>query len=51
MMKDGEKPAIRMCDSCKESPGMWHLRAHLLFLCDECKRKLEWEQGTDGKKS
>jgi hypothetical protein len=35
---------IRMCDTCKVSPGMWHLRAKTLFLCNTCKNKLEWEQ-------
>jgi hypothetical protein len=37
------KAAIRLCDKC-DKPGMWHLRAHTLFLCDEHRRKLEWER-------
>lgn len=39
-----ENKEARKCDRC-DKPGMWHLRANTLFLCNKCKDKLEW--GTD----
>ena len=37
------KQALKKCDQC-DNPGMWHLRAKTKFLCDDCRRKLEWER-------
>jgi hypothetical protein len=40
----GEPP--RPCDQC-DKPGLWNLRARQMFLCEEHRRKLEWEQGDE----
>lgn len=43
MNTNTERLQPRSCDRC-HAAGMWHLRARTLFLCNDCKRKLEWEQ-------
>jgi Fe2+ or Zn2+ uptake regulation protein len=45
VMKFPDKGA-RMCSKCGEKPGMWHLRAHQHFVCEDCRKAIEWRDPT-----
>ena len=39
-----KKKLFKPCTECKEAEGMWHLRARTKFVCEECRKKIEWRQ-------
>lgn len=38
------KPLYNPCTECKEQEAIWHIRARTKFVCEDCRKKIEWDQ-------
>lgn len=46
-MTNTDSKLFKPCTRCNAAEAIWQIRAKTQFVCEKCKRGIEWEQGDE----